>query len=111
MSNFSPMRLGTLLAGVAFTATIGFSAIAQGATGMDFVPEELGRALWFGASLAWFGHIDAACRDTMLKKIEARLDIIAADVGDYGDRRETDGRLAGMRTATQVNGSRPHLVQ
>jgi hypothetical protein len=111
MSNFSSMRLGTLLAGVAFTALIGFNITADAATGLDLVPENVGRGLWFGAAVSWFGHIAAICRDSMLKQLNARLDSIAADIGDYGDRRETDGRLAGMRTAATVNGNRPHLVQ
>lgn len=111
MSNFSPMRLGTLLAGVALTATIGFSIAVEGGRGINLVPADLARALWFGGTLAWVGHIAAICRDTMLKQIHARLDTIAVDVGEYGDKRETDGRLAGMRTATHVNGTRPHLVQ
>lgn len=110
MSTFSPMRLGTLLAGVALTVLIVFAIIAECATGVDLVPEDLGRALWFTAALAWFGHIAAICRDSMLRHVDRRLDTIAADIGEYGDQRETDGRLAGIRHTTETNGRRPHLV-
>ncbi|GGM90714.1 hypothetical protein ACFFX1_54595 [Dactylosporangium sucinum] len=112
MSNFSRLRLTTLLVGVFTTALIGFAVIAEAATNIELLSENISRGLWFIAALAWFGNIAAVCRDTMLRQLHQRLDRLAASIGDYGDQRETDGRLAGMRdTAEAINQRRPHLVQ
>lgn len=112
MSNFSPMRLGTLLTGVAITALIGFAIAAAHTTGVNLLPEDLSHALWFAATISWFGHIAAICRDSMMKQLTKRLDTITAGIDDYGDQRETTGRLAGRRDVTDTaNGRRPHLVQ
>jgi hypothetical protein len=111
MSNFSPMRLGTLLTGVTFTAVIGFAVAAEHSTGINLIPDDLASALWFAATLSWFGHIAAICRDSMMKQLNGRLDTITADIDGYGDQRETTGRLAGRRDVTEAaNGRRPHLV-
>lgn len=107
MANFSRMRLGTLLGAVAATACVIFAVFAEHASGLNLIPEDLGRGLYILAALGWFGHIAAVCRDDILQ----RLNQLDTGINDYGDRRETDGQLAGMRRATDIHPQRPRLVE
>jgi hypothetical protein len=115
MSNFSPLRLTTLISAVAATVAIIFSIVIDSATHNDLIPASIGRALWAVAILTWLGYINTSQHDTILKRLhhlDTRMNELDNNISDYGDRRETDGQLAGMRRAGEtIHPQRPHLVQ
>lgn len=91
----SPMRVATLVVATTASALSAIAVIAAVAADRYHVVF-LGGSLMMlvTAAATWVGFLVAGCRDQVIR----RLDEVESAVADFGDRRETDGRLAGARS-------------
>ncbi len=93
----SPLKLGTLIAGIAVTVLIVITRILEAAAHEQLLPPPLATLFDLAAITTWLGHISAHCRDTVIAHIgrttTATIDAIDAAVEDAHSQGATAARI------------------
>ncbi len=116
--NISPLLLSSVVAAVAATVALVIVAVIQsrppgpppgpGQMPPPTPPSDVMLIVTTGVfTVAWLAVIVVYCRDQILRRIGELEERFAALTAEYGEQRETDGYLHGMRVPTQPGHSGP----
>jgi hypothetical protein len=122
----SRVRAITFLTAGALTVLITFAAVVSAMVGHRVLNRDVARLMTLATGVLWVAHFAAGYRDTILRHIDERagatvaqvamlhadldrlhrqVTALAEVVGEYGDSRETDGRVKMIHELGSSDGS------
>ncbi len=101
----SPLQVGTLISGIAFTATRFVCTMMELAAGRELVPSNISALIAVGTTISWLGFFSALNCERVLNRfneLEARLN---KNIRGYGELCTEDGRIDAAREFARGNPS------